>query len=84
ASLKSDLKSAATVLETKSVDAPWAAADAATVVSVASDFKSSPGNTVTFKGAGGTVSGYCLQASNSGATSDFFYSSNAGGLVATC
>ena len=91
ASIKSDLKSAATVLETKSVEAPWTAAGGATVASVAPDFKvSSPSgvaNTVVFGGAAtvthGTVAGYCLVGNNTGASGPFYYNSNTGGLTAT-
>ncbi len=85
ASIKSDLKSAATALETKSVDAPWTATSGATVVSVAPEYKLTTGNTVVFTGAGGTVAGYCLTGSGTGQSSaaPFFYNSTAGGLTTT-
>jgi len=84
ASIKSDLRSAATALETKSVDGTWTAADAATVVSVAPDYKLTTGNTVLFKGAGGTVAGYCLIGTGTGSSGvSFYYSSSAGGLSTT-
>jgi type IV pilus assembly protein PilA len=83
ASLKSDLKSAVTALETQAVDTPvWSAADGATVVSKAPSFKKSEGNTVTFKGAA-TQASYCLQASNAGASGDYYYSSATGGTSQT-
>jgi prepilin-type N-terminal cleavage/methylation domain-containing protein len=84
ASIKSDLKSAATTLETYSVDAPWTASDAATVQSVASDFKPTANVTVAFKGAGGTVTGYCLIGTATGGTgTTYYYNSNGGGLTTT-
>jgi prepilin-type N-terminal cleavage/methylation domain-containing protein len=83
ASMKSDLKSAATALETKSVDTAWTAADATTVKATAPDFKTSSGNTVVFKGAAGTVNGYCIKASNPGGTVPYYYDSTAGGVSTT-
>ncbi len=84
ASIKSDLKSAASALETKSVDAAWgptAAGDLVTTVD--STYKVSAGNTVTFVTVSSTAVGYCLKGSNTGATQDFWYSSTAGGLSKT-
>jgi prepilin-type N-terminal cleavage/methylation domain-containing protein len=83
ASMKSDLKSAATALETKSVDAAWTAADGTAVKLTATDFKTSGTNVVVFKGAAGTVAGYCMKASNAGGTGDFYYGSSTGGLSTT-
>lgn len=83
ASLKSDLRNAAAALESESVDAAWTAATGATVVSVAGDFRSSPDNSITFNGAGGTVAGYCLKGTNTGASKDFYYDSANGGLTET-
>jgi prepilin-type N-terminal cleavage/methylation domain-containing protein len=86
ASLKSDLKNAATTLETKTTDGTWTAAANATVVSVATDFKSSPNNAVVFgpaAGGYGSAAGYCLKATNAGATGPFYYNSETGGLTAT-
>ncbi len=85
ASIKSDLRSAATALETKSVDGLWTAASGATVVSVATDFKATTGNTVVFNTAGGTTAGYCLKGTGTGqsSTAPFYYNSSAGGLTTT-
>ena len=82
ASMKSDLKSAASALETKSVDATWTATSATDVVATATDFKASPNNALTFVGAAGTTTGYCIKAVNSGGTKDFYYQSTGGGLLA--
>jgi len=80
ASMKSDLKSAATSLETKTTDGAWAAAAAATVESVATDFKKSPNNVLTFVAAGSDVVGYCLVAINDRGSQSWWYSSTTGGL----
>jgi type II secretory pathway pseudopilin PulG len=83
ASMKSDLKSAASALETLSVDPPaWSAATTDTVVSVAADFKASEGNDVTFVGPASTATGYCLKAANPGGSGNWFYKSSGGGLLA--
>jgi prepilin-type N-terminal cleavage/methylation domain-containing protein len=79
AGLKSDLKSAATALETKAVEGTWTAATATAVTSVASDFTATKGNTVTVKG--GSVAGYCITATNAGASGSAWYDSKEGGLV---
>jgi prepilin-type N-terminal cleavage/methylation domain-containing protein len=81
AGLKSDLKSAATALETKAVDGPWTggAAPGVAVATLASDFTPTKGNTVTVKG--GSVAGYCITASNTGASGSAWYDSKEGGLV---
>jgi prepilin-type N-terminal cleavage/methylation domain-containing protein len=79
AGLKSDLKSAATALETKTVEGTWTAATATAVTTVASDFTATKGNTVTVKG--GSVGGYCITASNAGASGPAWYDSKEGGLV---
>lgn len=81
AGLKSDLKNAATNLETLTTDGAWTATPGVPVADVAADFRSSPGNTVTIV-SGGSATGYCLSATNSGGTGDFYYDSNAGGLLA--
>ena len=83
ASLKSDLKSAATALETVSVDTPWTSTTGAAVTTMAPSFTASTGNSVNFVGVGSTLKGFCLTASNTGATQDFWYSSISGGLSTT-
>jgi type IV pilus assembly protein PilA len=84
ASMKADLKSAAVSLETlTTVDSTWTAATGATVESVATDFKKSPGNALTFSGAGSAAAGYCLVAANTGGTQSWWYSSTGGGLSST-
>ena len=84
ASIKSDLKNAATSLETYSVDAAWTAADAATVESIAGDFTPTTGNTIVFEGAGGTTTGYCLMGTGTGSSgTTFYYDSDGGGLTTT-
>jgi len=84
ASIKSDLRSAATALETKSVDGTWTAASGVTVVSVATDFKATTGNTVVFNAAGSNTLGYCLKGTGTGSSGvDLFYNSSAGGLTTT-
>ena len=85
ASIKSDLKSAATALETRTIDAPtWTGTAGAAVTTVAADFKASPDNVVVFGTTpGGAVAGYCLKGSNAGASKTFYYNSNAGGLTET-
>ena len=81
ASMKSDLKNAATQLETLTTDGTWSAAADATVVSKAADFKVTTGNAVTF-GTAGSDAGYCLEAANTSGTHTWVYSSTAGGLQA--
>lgn len=85
ASLKSDLKNAATALESYTTDHAWSAAAGDTVTSVATDFKASPDNSITFKNISSAAAGYCLVATNTGTggTQDWWYSSNGGGLSAT-
>ena len=84
ASIKSDLKNAATALETYSVDGPWSAADAATVKSVAADFTPTSGNTIVFKGTGSTTAGYCLKGTGTGSSgTTYYYDSDGGGLTTT-
>jgi type IV pilus assembly protein PilA len=85
ASIKSDLKGAATSLETHSIDNPaWTGTAGANVTTVATNAKVSPGNTIVFGTTpGGAVAGYCLKGSNAGASKDFYYNSNAGGLTET-
>ena len=81
AGIKSDLKNAATALESQTTDGAWTAADAATVVSVADEFKSSPDNTIVFAGAGSSGDGYCLEGTSTESDSTFYYDSNGGGLT---
>src|SRR4051794_10805836 len=74
ASLKSDVKNAATMVETYVTDNPsstWATY--AQITGAAYAFRPSTGNTVTITevnaaGASGTGGGYCIKAINSGAT----------------
>jgi len=82
-SLESDLRNAATQLETKTTDGSWTSTANGTVASVATDFKSSKANVIKFVGTG-TSSGYCLTGTNDGASKAFFYSSTGGGIVDTC
>ena len=97
ASLKSDLHSAATALETISVDGTWTTTTAGeTVATVAGATSAAPftastinsvQNVVKFVGTGGTVAGYCIQATNTGSTTPgtgFFYDSKTGGLATAC
>jgi type IV pilus assembly protein PilA len=94
ASLKSDVKSAATTVETWIVDNPSTAVPAGTpgvppavgVSAALADFKASTGNTVAVKTGTTGVGSYCIEASNasssaSSATVKFVtYKSDAGGL----
>ena len=83
ASLKADLKSAATALESLSVDGIWSASTGALVTTVATTPPASgtavnitftpstiqgEKNSVKFIGSAGTTDGYCMQALNSGST----------------
>ena len=90
ASLKSDVKSAATTVETWMVDNPSVAVAPGTAVGPAkgtagssiADFTASNGNTVTLK-AGATLGEYCISAINPGSStpaSYITYKSNLGGL----
>ncbi len=90
AGIKSDLKNAATALESLTTDGAWSAADgdAVTDATTASDpgvlavFKSSPGNVIVFDGAGSSAAGYCLEGTNpDGTGTAYFYDSNGGGLT---
>ena len=98
ASMKSDLKAAANVIETYTVDNPSAAyvADSATNstagTGILAPLKVSPGNTVSIK-AGNSGSAYCVSVYNSNgstatsATSQLLYKSDLGGIqsaVGTC
>ena len=87
ASMKSDLKNAATQLETLTTDGTWSALSGDTVLLHASDFKVTTGNAVTF-GAAGSDASYCLIAANANGTHSWVYKSTAGGLqpgtVTTC
>ncbi|HEY0903291.1 MAG TPA: prepilin-type N-terminal cleavage/methylation domain-containing protein [Marmoricola sp.] len=88
--LKSDLKNAATALETAAVDATWTAdandtlADVTTTPSsVTVPFNPSSGVTLVFAKAGSSGTGYCLEASSNDASKHFFYNSLAGGVTET-
>ena len=85
ASIKSDLKNAATQLESYSVDQTWSVTTDTPAQNINSDFKPTSGITVTVNGPSGTTSGYCLigQATDANATDKdpFYYNSAAGGLT---
>ena len=76
ASLKSDLKSAATTVETALVDLPSSAVTAGTVANPAvasaagslAGLKVSEGNTVSLLASAGTTGAYCIFVYNSGAS----------------
>jgi type IV pilus assembly protein PilA len=76
ASIKSDLKSAATSMETYFTDELEYPTDLATET----DFKSSPGNTITIEPlqAAGT---FCVKGVNDDASGEYVYDSDAGGLL---
>ncbi len=80
AATKSDLKNAATVMETKFIDAQTYTGVALT------DFKKSSSTTLAIKSADATK--YCLTGVNTGHTgTTYYYDSSAGGLLtgtATC
>ena len=94
ASIKSDLKGAATQVENWSVDNPSVAVTAAnqsltnggTGTGAMADVKVSPGNTVTLVASAGSLGAYCLFAYNSAAseatsaTDQMAYYSRSGGL----
>lgn len=73
---KSDLKNAATVMETYFVDDQTY--DNVSSAVLAGLLKESKNVVVTVESA--NASGYCLKAANSGGSGDFFYDSGAGGL----
>ncbi len=98
ASIKSDLKNAATNIETWATDNPSAAIPSETwnnagAVAPATGavlaLKASPGNTVQVMPSTGTTGAYCVFAFNAGAstaissTKQLTYSSQAGGLTTT-
>ena len=92
ASLKSDLKGAATQVETYMVDNPGgavpdgSATNGGTGTGALANAKVSPGNTVTLVHSTATTGAYCIFAWNTGATdatsatAQMAYFSNAGGL----
>ncbi|MCW2850488.1 MAG: secretory protein [Nocardioides sp.] len=76
---KSDLKNAATLMETYFVDAQTYAAPAAPAPdSRLTDLKQSNGVTVSVVSAG--IEKFCLKGLNSGGSKDFYYDSAAGGV----
>ncbi|MAY97047.1 prepilin-type N-terminal cleavage/methylation domain-containing protein [uncultured Nocardioides sp.] len=80
ASIKSDLKSAATNNESYFVDNQAYAASTADLP----DFNSSPNNTIEFVAANATSDGYCIEGTNddsSIAPDSYWYDSDLGGLV---
>ena len=83
ASIKSDLRNAATALETATTDGAWTDGDAE-LADTSNGFKGSPGNTVTVTGsssAGYVISGYNPAASTAkDAATAMTYDSNGGGL----
>ena len=97
ASIKSDLKGAATQVETWIVDNPSSAVatgnqsvtNGGTGTGAMTDVKVSPGNTITLVASAGTTGAYCLFGWNAGATAatsataQIAYYSNAGGLQST-
>jgi prepilin-type N-terminal cleavage/methylation domain-containing protein len=77
AGLKSDLKAAATAMETEYVDA-----GVYTVLAAPADFKQTEGNTITVKVPVGGAS-YCIEGTNPGAGDDPTYSyTSATGVIA--
>jgi type IV pilus assembly protein PilA len=74
ASLKADLKSAATVMETAFVDT------GSYPTTLPTDAKVSPGNTVTVETSGAVDGTYCLKATSSKGSGDWYYDSDKGGL----
>ncbi|GAA2142016.1 hypothetical protein GCM10009844_12820 [Nocardioides koreensis] len=84
ASIKSDLKNAATALEAYTTSGSWTASAGQAVSNIATDFKESPDNDITFI-VGDAANGYCLKGTNtgSGATHDWYYASAGGGLSST-
>lgn len=91
ASIKSDLKNAATALESLTTDGTWSAADGAAITAattggsapVTADFEATDGVTVEFVGAGSSGDGYCLMGEADDSDSIFYYNSNGGGLTET-
>jgi prepilin-type N-terminal cleavage/methylation domain-containing protein len=83
ASLKSDLKSAATAMETYFTE--YQAYNAASALA-AGAFKASPGNTVTATVNATTGDTYCIAGTNPKSTKGaaaFYYDSDGGGLLAS-
>jgi prepilin-type N-terminal cleavage/methylation domain-containing protein len=92
-SMKSDLKNAATAVETFTTDNPSATGFATTDPAKtakenleAAGLKTSPDNTIEIKGS--PAQGYCIRASNAGGSAEggtggtfFYYDSTAGGLA---
>jgi type IV pilus assembly protein PilA len=87
ASLKSDIKNAATIAETIAVDSPTTSVTytLASLQASGYDLKVSPGNTLTV--AGTTTTGYCISGFNTGASTanavgtSMKYTSAAGGFT---
>ena len=78
AGLKSDLKNLATLEETYFVDkSAYAATQTALETGTSLKFNKSSGNTFTAKV---TATGFCVSASNTGASKTWYYDSLAGGL----
>jgi type IV pilus assembly protein PilA len=79
---KSDLKNAATLMETYFVDEQtYAAPTAPTPDSRLTDLKASSGVTVSI--VSGDTEKFCLKGVNSGGSKDFYYNSAAGGVSET-
>ncbi len=91
AGIKSDLKNAATALESLTVDGPWTAGSGVAVTAATTggtapltpDFKATKGNTIKFVGEGSSAAGYCLIGQNTDGSADYWYDSNNGGLQTT-
>ena len=87
AGLKSDLKNAATAAESFVTDNPTSTTALTAANLTTGGFQATTGNTVQVKGT--AAAGYCIRASNAGATSAtggtnfWYYDSLAGGLSAS-
>ncbi|WP_191480140.1 prepilin-type N-terminal cleavage/methylation domain-containing protein [Nocardioides ochotonae] len=84
ASMKSDVKNAATIVETWMTENPSTAVPAGAAEDEYEGFTATKGNTVTVT-AGGTIGEYCIQATNDASSEDVdfvVYDSAKGGLQA--
>jgi type IV pilus assembly protein PilA len=84
ASMKSDVKNAATIIETWMTDNPTTVVPTGVASTAFTNFKPSTGYTVNVKG-GTTVGVYCIDAKNPGSSKKdefILYKSDAGGLQA--
>ena len=83
AGIKSDLKNAATSLESLTTDGSWTSTTGQDVEEVAPEFKLTTGNEIKFVGVGNSGAGYCLIGTASDSDNTFYYDSNEGGLTET-